>query len=184
MFGNTSQVIYKIDHRDIIMFVGGDGHDSSILDHVPEADREGMVGRNIWEFIVGGTARYLYGLILERVRMGKTISFERHWDQCGTRRTTVIVIRPSEGGDILFESIPVSHDDSYVPPEILHSGNFDPELIVTCSWCHRIRVETKSWCDVEEAISVLGMLDVDPPPQLSHGMCGDCFGSEIDKLRK
>ncbi len=52
------------------------------------------------------------------------------------------------------------------------------DYVAICSWCKKIRVEDR-WCEAEEAITRLGLLN--ETPGLTHGICPACTA---DVLRR
>ena len=48
------------------------------------------------------------------------------------------------------------------------------EVISMCSWCNRVDLSGE-WYEIEEAIARLELFEQRSLPQISHGMCDDCF---------
>lgn len=49
------------------------------------------------------------------------------------------------------------------------------DILIVCSWCKKINTNGEVWEEIEEAVVTLGLFEFEWLPQLSHGMCGDCY---------
>lgn len=184
MFDQSYHVMYRIDKADNIVFAGDEWNDAAIFNNAPELTAENVVGQSIWKFVHGNTIRHLYMLILEQARAGKMLRFDGQCNVGDVRRKLDISIRPGEHGEVVIESRMAEAEFPVVPAAEVDSGGYFSDLIVTCSWCRRIRVGTKTWCDVEEAVPRLHLFELDELPAMSHGMCGNCFTEAVAKLQK
>ena len=62
----------------------------------------------------------------------------------------------------------------------LHSD----EMISVCGWCKKVNVQKETWWDVEVAVTIMGIFDTGNIPNISHGICEECFEpwmKEIDE---
>ena len=48
-------------------------------------------------------------------------------------------------------------------------------FITVCAWCERVRVGGR-WLEMADAIVRLRTFEWAEPPDLTHGICEDCFG--------
>jgi hypothetical protein len=51
-----------------------------------------------------------------------------------------------------------------------------------CSMCKKIRVDEKTWVEVEEGIAQLGLFHTPAMPALSHGVCDACYNRFVQEL--
>jgi hypothetical protein len=50
----------------------------------------------------------------------------------------------------------------------------DEPLLRVCSWCKK--VDTRwGWCEAEEAVVRLGLFEAQALPDITHGICQDCY---------
>jgi hypothetical protein len=54
------------------------------------------------------------------------------------------------------------------------TGSVDATVVVVCGWCRRVRVAPNRWTEVEKAIEILRIFDLQGVPRLSHGICELC----------
>lgn len=140
----------------------------------PELVREAVVGRSIWEYMVGRETRHISRLLLEKVRLtGKSLSIPYRCDSPDLRRYMEMEIVPAECGSVEFRSrlLKLERRD---PVRLLDPcaarGN---EFLTICSWCRRARTAL-GWVELDEAVKTLELFSSASLPQLSHGMCKDC----------
>ncbi|MEJ7699195.1 MAG: Crp/Fnr family transcriptional regulator [Pyrinomonadaceae bacterium] len=60
----------------------------------------------------------------------------------------------------------------------LHSD----DLIHICSWCKRVDVGQENWEEIEEAVKTLGVFEQEKLPQITHGICSDCYKTMLEQL--
>ena len=60
----------------------------------------------------------------------------------------------------------------------LHSD----DLIHICGWCKRVDVGQENWEEIEEAVKTLGVFEQEKLPQITHGMCSDCYKAMLEQL--
>jgi len=48
------------------------------------------------------------------------------------------------------------------------------EQVLMCGWCKKVKLPD-SWREIEDAIAILRLFDKKKIPQISHGICGDCY---------
>ena len=174
-----------IGHDDI--FISAEGSVLADLNLMVSAavDPIELIDQNFWGAIQNKSLSYVYTLILERVRLGIDVKYSRHWHEDDQAFLTEALFRAGDGGDVICEWTTTLVQESE-PPAILpydartlsHSS-----LVVSCSWCHKVRVGSKKWRFIEDAISILGIMSLVPLPEFSHGMCGPCFLGAVDRLR-
>src|SRR5262249_54871616 len=68
-------IVYRIDRGDVIAEVGGAWLAFALANYAPELAPEKVVGRPLWDFVVGPTTRQLYRDLLARARSGRAARF-------------------------------------------------------------------------------------------------------------
>lgn len=49
------------------------------------------------------------------------------------------------------------------------------EWVVVCGWCKKIDIDQGNWKEIEEAVIELDLFKKGKSPQITHGICDDCF---------
>jgi len=68
------------------------------------------------------------------------------------------------------------------PEKMLQRSLQSEEVLMLCSWCNRVKIGEGDWREVEDALEALQLFDEEKMPQLSHGMCNDCYGNISRRL--
>lgn len=169
------QILYKIDEQDRIVFVNDAWNQFAIDNNTPELVSEHILNRSLWDFISDPTTVNFYRKILRQVRNGHSMEFNLRCDTAELRRFFVMNISLQKNGEVRFESRLI-RAEKRSPQKILQSDvPRKDEVIIICSWCDRVSVGKNNWQEVEDAVKVLGLFDLDALPQISHGMCPDCY---------
>lgn len=58
----------------------------------------------------------------------------------------------------------------------------DTRLLTVCAWCERVRVAGR-WLEMDDAISRLRTFEWAAPPDLTHGICEDCYERLAEETR-
>ena len=176
-------VLYRIDIDDRLAELndgwlafaqanGGDAlHPSNIL------------GRSLWEFIGDAETRYLYQLMVQRLRQaGPPVRFQFRCDAPDRRRLLAMEISGDKTGGIQFRVTSVLED-----PRVSLSF-FEPAhargegLLTMCGWCKRTQLPTGRWVEIEEAVEELRLFEGSPLPGVTHGICPPCHAAVVGAL--
>jgi hypothetical protein len=161
----STAVLYRIDDHDVIVETGG-GWDAFAAENGTLHD---VAGASLWDSVSGTDVRAIWGLLLGRVRSGRSLSFQYRCDAPGMRRLMQMELSPDGAGGVRFSSQPVQVDLA----ETLAGRPWeDGETVVVCGWCGRVRLD--GWVSTDEAITRLGLLGRERSPQLTHGICEPC----------
>ena len=173
---------YRIDNRDVLVSVFNYWDRSAIRDGASELASDAILGRNLWDFVSGDAIRHIYKKILERVRSGETLDFDFRCDAPDERRFLSIRISPAENGEVEFETRTIRLEQRPAQDIFLRHTDFTDQLVVACSWCKKIRTHGEVWQEIEQAVVILELFKSEPVPQLSHGMCPDCYEAALKKV--
>lgn len=170
-------VRYQINDQDEIVFVDAAWDQFAVSNDGEELVADGILGRVLWDFISDEVTRQLYQQIVARVRHGNRIIFKLRCDSPSYRRHLEVRVQVTPAGNVEFATRTLKIEER--SPIALLSKRIprSSDLIRTCSWCNRIHVDSGEWMEVEDAVQQLGIFDAANMPQLTHGMCEDCYAS-------
>ena len=154
-----------------------------------ENDADGLAGNklldhSIWDFITDTSVCYLYEQIFQRVRSGKKVLFDFRCDAPDLRRFMQMYISPTENGGVQFETLvqKIEPRKALMPFDPLNPST--DRIVVSCSWCNKIRVDETQWEEIEIAADLLRLFERPDVPHISHGMCPECFESVLQNLER
>ncbi|HEX3102036.1 MAG TPA: hypothetical protein VHQ01_09605, partial [Pyrinomonadaceae bacterium] len=152
----------------------------AVANGAPELSTSKIIGWSLWSFITDDVTRDIYRKILVAVRKGKPFDFDFRCDSPDYRRFLKMKISVVMDAGVQFETS-IVHLEARASQNILRtSRSFNDHLVTICSWCNMINTGENAWHEIEEAINILRLFDVDPAPRLSHGVCDACM-EEISK---
>jgi hypothetical protein len=179
----NSPVSYYINSKDEIIFVNDEWSRFAIENGAPELAGESVLGTSIWQHIHDTGVEHLYRQILNRVRAGLEVLIELRCDSPHERRLLEMKVSPRENGAVEFGTRQV-WAEKYAQPQTFSRGTERREdVVIVCSWCNKVEIDENNWVEVETAVSIAGLFQIEKLPVLSHGMCGECFKKVADKLK-
>lgn len=176
------EILYRINKQDRIVFVNDAWSQFAVENGSPELTSENVLNRSLWDFISDRTTISFYQKILRQVRKGHSMEFNLQCDSGELRRYLVMTVSLRENGDVQFESRLI-RAEKRSPQKIFQSDvPRKDEVIIICSWCGKINIGKNNWQEIEDAVKILGLFESDALPQVSHGMCSDCYQIMSRKL--
>lgn len=167
--------VYTIDRYDRIRSVGGGWDTFAAANDGAELDSSGIINTSFWDYIFGDTTIQVYRQILTAARAGKVMEFDLRCDSPDLRRFVKMVISPAIDDSVCLEMTTVRVEERFPQVILQQDGTCSETVVVTCSWCKKIRTDDGVWHEVEVAVPLLGLFELDEVPQLSHGMCEKCY---------
>ncbi len=168
--------IYHIDAGDIITAVNDAWDEFALENEAPHLTRQGVIGRALWDFIAGAETQHLYRILFQRVRESRQpIVIPFRCDAPDRRRHMEMHLMPEEDGGITFTNRVLRLEKRPVVRLLERSAPRSSDFVTMCGWCKKLRLPDGRWAEVEEAIRSLGLFDAYPVPQISHGICPDCY---------
>jgi hypothetical protein len=166
--------VYRIDNRGRIAFVSDSWMDFACENNwcVSRAD---VVGRPLMSFIADEHLRYLYGLLMSRLRVGYgPFRFRYRCDAPDCRRLMeMTMLHDRTEREIEFQSR-VLRIERRAAQELLRADHpTDERRLDVCSCCKRIALD-EGWVEVEDAVMRLRLFDSDHLPRTRHCVCPDC----------
>ena len=157
------------------------------IDGFAESD---ILDRSLWDYISGEGTRYLWKIILERVRSGDfSVNLPYRCDSPGCRRYMNMEVVPVSGRAVEMLNRILRVEPREPVPLLDVCASRSERLLSVCSWCKKVRVEGAGetenvvrWLEVEDAVSVLGIFDPEFLPELSHEVCEECYDRIIREL--
>ena len=138
-----------------------------------EMNPEVVLGTNFWSAFSDPTTLELYQKMVGLARQGKVIEFSYRCDAPDFRR--VFVMRIEQAGlEVAFCSTLV-REEKRMTVSFLEAGQMrSSETIRMCSWCQKVAGREGDWMSVENAVERLRLMEMHPPPHISHGICERC----------
>lgn len=175
---------HRADKNDIIIEVsdnwGAFAHDNFGANTCLPDD---VVGSSLWDHIADPETRHLYEIILKKVRENKTqaeLSFR--CDSPETRRFLRLSVTSEDEDSVTFRS-ELLRTESRSPVELLRSDiDRSDELVKICSMCKKIAISITQWEEVEVAVEIMKLFELNILPQFTHGVCPSCYEIAIREL--
>lgn len=168
---------YWVDAQDRLIRIA-DGWDSTAQTNgASSLTAANVLHQSLWSFISDRTTRFIYRLLLDRVRLRRIpIRLTARGDSPTQRCTIAIEMHPEANLHVHFIST-VIQTEPRAPVALLDNAvPRSQDLVVICSWCKRLELPNGQWVEIEEALNQVAPLRNGPPlPKLSHGMCVDCL---------
>ncbi len=177
-------VVYRIDADDRLSCTEGDWQDFAVQNGWPEGKILSQVlGKTLWTFIADLKTAHLFRLFVERVRADKVSrTVYSRCDSCDEQREIQITMSALPGNGVEFRS-EIVKTSPREPVELLNSEvERSDDFVRICSYCQKIATSKTEWRDIEEACQVLGLLGMSNLPQLTHGICPNCYATVIASL--
>jgi hypothetical protein len=120
--------------------------------------------------------------LLQRARDSlSTVRFKFRCDAPAERRLLEMEIIPRADGSIEFQTnLITTQPRDEVSLLDRRSGRSDL-LLKICGWCMRVQVND-SWLTIEDAITELRLFEAPRLPNVTHGMCPECYEGMLATL--
>jgi hypothetical protein len=171
------KILYRLNSLDKIVFVNDEWNRFALENDAPEMIAKEILDRSLWDFVSGDTIKNLYQIMLRKVRAGNEFSSNFRCDAPALRRRFQITVSLMENGDVQFETSVIGIEKRVQQDIFDRNAQRSDKLIIICSWCNKFEIEENSWKEIEEAAEKLKLFELEGLPQISHGMCSDCYQS-------
>ena len=175
---------YQIDEYDKIKCVSENwdkfAAENDALDLVSKPQ---VLNRPLWDFITDIETRHLYSIVIDRVRKENVpVDIPFRCDSPNLRRFMKMTIKPLSDNKVRFKS-EIMRVEKREPLKILDKNETrSNENIEMCSFCKKIKMAKNKWGDTEDAIQILHLFDYAKPPQITHGLCPECYQAVLAEL--
>ncbi len=168
---------YWLDAFDRVAAVDREWLDFARANGAAELTEENVLGRSLYSFISDEEVRRVWELLLRRARQGVVVQVPIRCDSPEYQRTVEILVT-MDGPDRLMVTTETLSAVSRPEVRLIRSSEPRSESSVRiCSWCKRVEVADRGWCEVEEAGALLQVLNGASLPALVQGSCPDCYPS-------
>jgi hypothetical protein len=175
------EIHYRVNDRGEIVFVNQAWDTFASANSGEHLTAPQVLGRPLLGFISDCTTRALYQDILARVRSGRSIRFILRCDSPECRR--LLEMEVSHGlDDVTDFRVRTVSQTAREPEPLLDSDrpHSDKPLRV-CGWCKKLDANGR-WAEVEEAVFLLGLFERPLLPDITHGICEDCYSRMVASM--
>ncbi|MEO7272449.1 MAG: hypothetical protein ABIX28_00805 [Vicinamibacterales bacterium] len=167
-------VTYRIDREDRLIEVCENWRAFALENGGPMPHVDPLLGHTLWNFIADPATVHLYQLMVARIRGGgAAVRFQFRCDSPERRRLMSMEMFGEEEGSVTFRATPIYEEArSRVPAPARLAG---APLLPVCGWCSRFRLADDEWVEPEAAVAALGIFQSSSVPEVTHGMCPDCY---------
>ncbi len=177
-------IIYRIDNNNIIDRLSDNWQICSEENFGGDICKPiNVIGSPLLDFITGLETRYLYKIILRRVRdRMRSSTFGYRCDSPEKRRFLDLSIIPLKHNAVDFWSRVVRTESR--EPVVLLKNDIErsDEFVRICSMCKKISISDTEWAEVESAITKLRLFEKERMPELTHGLCQSCYDKIMTTL--
>ena len=173
--GAGTVVEYRIDRDDVVVAVGADWVEFARENEAHEL-AAAPTGRTLWDSIDDESLRDLWRAAVAKVRSSATpITLPFRCDGPNARRWFEMTLTPLDDDAVCFRSELVFEMARPELPVLLRHVERDDDagVVEICTWCASGN-DGGVWRPVEELLSRQRLLEADPPPAVTHGICPDC----------
>jgi hypothetical protein len=166
---------YSIDSDDKITAIDEAWLAFARSNCAPELERGQVIGESLWRYIADLETRYLYGVVLERVREHEApIMLPFRCDSADRRRFMRLVVSPLKQGSIQIDSVLEREEKREAVRLLENNAGRSQDFIVMCSWCKQVQVSQDNWLEVEDAVVHMELFASEELPGITHGICRPC----------
>lgn len=165
---------YAIDAEDRIRFVSPEWLQFALDNEAPELNEAAVLGRPLWDFVIGEDTRRLYALLFAelRARSGER-SLPFNCDSPTRVRRMRLTLRSQPAGAIALEGLLLASETRAPEPLFQRDAPRAAGSIAICSVCRRLEAAGE-WVEVAEAVGRLRLFARALPPRLAETLCPDC----------
>ena len=168
-------ITYHINDEDKIVYLSEEWGSFANENMAGILSAGNVLNKSIYEFIADDNSRQLYALLFQRVRnQPVSVQFPFRCDSPEKRRYMVMEIYPVENGLLALKSCIVREEIRQAVLLLDRNIERTAEYLKICGWCKKVDVNGV-WMEAEPALKSLGLLGETRLPNLSHGMCDDCY---------
>lgn len=174
---NYTSTIYRIDASDGISYVSPTWLMFAEENDARELSTPDVVGRSIWEFIVGDQVRQIYRELFRSLRTrNQELMLPFRCDSPGLIRHMELVMRSAPGDSIEFEAVLKLALERDAVALFDTNADRSNERVHTCSFCRRFRLD-EEWVSAGDAVTRRRWFSGRPVPRLAEALCADCLNN-------
>ncbi|MFO1472254.1 MAG: hypothetical protein U1F27_14605 [Turneriella sp.] len=179
-----SSVDYSIDDQNRLVYFNSRWNDFAHENESPHLAAENLTGQSLFSHISGTELIQLWQFIIDGIRERRTTAeFDYRCDSPQIKRYMKMRVSYSEGL-VHFSSI-ILRTAAITGLKIFAANQArSKRLILACSWCKKIKAGETMWLEPEIAVERLQLLEHNPPPAISHGVCPACYSNVWDDFER
>lgn len=171
----TDCITYHINDENKVVYISENWQSFAVENMAGILNAENVLKKSIFDFVADDNTRHLYHMLFERVRSTPvSIEFPFRCDSPDRRRYMAMEIFPLQDGLIALKSCTVREELREAVLLLDPRTERTDEYLTICGWCKKVYVN-EEWVEVESAMELLHLLGENKLPNLSHGMCDDCY---------
>ncbi len=145
---------------------------------------DAVLGTSLWLHLSGELIRDLYRRLVDKVlQTGDPIEIPLHCDSPDRVRHLTLTLQRLSEDEVEFTSKVEKIVKRDTLSLLFGDMSRDPDCWVTmCSYCKDIQVSDEEWQPTEQAVKTLQLFERDALPQLTHGVCPDCYDEVMSEL--
>jgi len=167
-------VTYRINKHDEIISVNDDWCRYASDHGWQGISPEKVLYKPVYDYITDSTTSRLYQYLFKRVRAGSQVRYKFNCESSSHRHLMEMTVTSlGNRGDVELKARLLQKQARMQELDPVDTPQND-EFLRACGWCSRIDIGG-NWIDVEDAVAKLGMFEFSRLPQLTHGICKDCY---------
>jgi hypothetical protein len=169
------EFVYRIDAEGRICFVNP-AWQAFAAENDWQVGAAQVLGSELMASITDARTRYLYGLLIQRVReSGRLARFGYRCDAPDRRRLMEMQMGYDQARKQVEFRSRVMLIERREPVALFDATrtNRTDDILSVCSWCKAVLAD-QAWVEVEEAVMRLRLFSSDTLPRISHGICPGC----------
>lgn len=175
MQSTTATYRYRVDADDRLVWVDAWWLAFAAENGAAELTETAVLGRRLWDYVADDTTSALYHQIHDRVRQsGGPIVLSCRCDSPTLRRQMRLSLTRCEAGQIDYESVLLKAEPVAYLAALDPRADRSKEVLILCSCCKQVLVESTGWLALEEAAARLRLFDQPSGPRLRYAVCPAC----------
>lgn len=174
---------YRIDADDRLVWVDRLWLAFASENGASELTEDFVLGRLLWDFIVGDETCQVYSSIHTRVRgSGQPVVIPFRCDSPTLKRHMRLTIAREEAGQLLYMSSLLRVEPQRELPALDRALPRSLNFLTMCSFCKRTLLESVGWLDVEDVSARLGLFEAPVVPELRYVVCPECGSTKSARV--
>jgi hypothetical protein len=167
---------YELDADLRISWVDARWSEFAIANHAPElVPPPGPLGQSALSCVADSTSALLYERLFHRVSQTRmTIALPFRCDAPARRRYLNMIIEPRTPAGLRIEITLTRTEERPAMTLLDRDTPRGRDPLRMCGWCKSVDVSGR-WCEVEDAVAELRLLERDLLPRVTHGICVRCY---------
>jgi hypothetical protein len=176
------EFVYWIDTENRVVKVNEAWRDFAKENQAGHLREKTVKPAPLWSFIQGREMKYMFGVMLDKVRRGEgPLVVPFRCDAPDRRRFMEQTIKRTEDGLVEVRCRMLKEEVREPMALLAETGERTDQLIYCCGWCKKFEVSTGKWVEVEVVVQERSLFSEVDLPLISHGACPECV-DQITRL--